>query len=92
MSEQNESAGAVVLKWAHLGLVMLVQVLLMGAIYGSLKFQVEDHARRLDAIEKKQDADFIPRSEYDKRHSDLQEDMHELRQEVRDLEQKMERK
>lgn len=88
MSEPNGNGG-VVLRWAHLILVLLVQVLLLGAMFGVLKFQVEDHARRLDAIEKKQEANFIPRAEYDKRHDDLLEQMRELRTQLRELERKV---
>jgi cell shape-determining protein MreC len=85
----NNTAGGIILKWAHLALILLVQVLMMGAVYGSLRFQVEDHARRLESIEKKQDANFISREEYVKRHSDLQEEIRELRIQIREVESKI---
>ena len=86
MSEPNGSG--VILKWAHLVLIVAVQIAASGATFGILKFEVEDHARRLVDIERKQDANFISREEYDKRHEDLIRQMQELRQEVRDLERK----
>lgn len=85
----DNSNGGIVLKWAHLILILLIQILLLGAVWGSLSFQVADHARRLDAIEKKQEDNFIPRSEYDKRHEDLIQQMRELREQLRDLERKV---
>jgi len=89
MSDERNGNGGVVLKWVHVILLLLAQVMMLGTVYGALKFQVEDHARRLESIEKKQEDNFIPRSEYDKRHSDLQEEMRELRNEVRELRQKV---
>jgi len=86
VSEPNGSG--VILKWAHLVLIVAVQIAASGATFGILKFEVEDHARRLVDIERKQDANFISREEYDKRHEDLIRQMQELRQEVRDLERK----
>lgn len=84
----SESNGGFVLRWGHLGVVLFVQILLVGAVYGSLKFQVESHERRLDAIEKRQEDNLIPRSEYDKRHADLQEQLKELREEIQAMERK----
>jgi len=78
--------GGVNMKWAHLILLLGGQLVFAGAAYGILKFEVEDHARRLNEIERKQDANFIPRSEYDRRHDDLIRQMQELREEVRELE------
>jgi hypothetical protein len=89
VSEQTNGSG-IVLKWAHLILALFTQVLItvggLGAVYGTLKFQVEDQARRLTDVERKQDANFIPRSEYDRRHDDLLRQLQELREEMRDLE------
>ena len=81
----SEERNGLVLRWAHLILILLAQVLLLGAMFGVLKFQVEDHARRLESIEKKQEANFISHSEYDARHNDLLEQLRELRNEVREL-------
>jgi len=77
--------GGMNLKWAQLFLWIAVQLVAMGAMFGVLKFEVEDHARRLAEIEKKQDANFIPRSEYDNRHADLEKQIQELREEIRDM-------
>lgn len=77
-----------VLRWAHLIIVLVVQVFLAGGIYASIKFQVEDHARRLDTIERRQQDNFITSGEYEKRHQDLIEQIRELRAEVRELEHK----
>jgi len=86
VSEPN--GNGVVLKWAHLVLIICIQLVGMGATFGILKFEVEDHARRLADIERKQDANFISREEYDKRHEDLIRQMQELRQEIRELERR----
>jgi hypothetical protein len=84
VSEPN--GNGVMLKWAHLVLIICVQLVASGATFGVLKFEVEDHARRLADIERKQDANFISREEYDKRHDDLLRQVQELRQELRELE------
>ena len=88
MSESN----GVSLKWAQFIIGLALQTVLfvggLGAVYGTIKFQVEDLARRVDNIEKREDANFIPRSEYDKRHLDLQEQLKEIRDEIRDLQQR----
>lgn len=86
MSESN--GNGVILKWMHIALILVGQVVLIVASFAVLKFQVEDHARRLNAIEKRQEDNFIPRQEYDKRHADLQEQLREIRDELRDLERK----
>lgn len=78
----------VILKWAHLILVLIVQVLLMGAVWGSLRYQVEEHERRLVIIEKRQEEQFLPRAEFEKRHQELQERVQELRERIREHEMK----
>jgi len=39
------------LKWSHLIVVLVVQILALGFIYGTLKTQVEADSRRIDRIE-----------------------------------------
>ena len=84
----HPNGGTVVMKWMHLVVVLVSQLLLLGVTYGALRFQVDDISRRIDLIEKKQDANFIPRAEYDARHADLIEQIRELRIQVRELERK----
>lgn len=85
MSESNGSSG-VLLKWAHLLLILVVQILLLGAVWGSLNYQVAEHGRRLDIIEKRQEDNFLSRQEFEKRHEDLQRRVEELRERVQQLE------
>ena len=83
MSESNGSG--VVLRWAHLALILSVQLVTVGATFGILKFEVEDHARRLADVERKQEANFILRSEYDNRHQDLIRQIEEMKLQLRDV-------
>jgi cell division protein FtsB len=39
------------LRWSHLFIVLIVQLLALGFIYGSLKFQVESNSQRIEKLE-----------------------------------------
>lgn len=50
MSENGKPSG-LTLKWLHLVVILFIQVLLLGSIYGSLKYQVEENERRILKLE-----------------------------------------
>lgn len=72
MSEQHN--GAVIVRWMHIGVVGVLWLLSLGFIYGTTKFQLEDHERR---IQKMEDAHYIPgpqgvsRDQFDQMKEDL---------------------
>lgn len=81
----NGTNGGVMLRWMHLGLILTVQILMLGAVYGSLSFQVADHTRRIDLIEKRMEERILQREEYERRHEDMQKQIDMLREEVKSL-------
>ena len=48
--EQNRS-GVISLRWVHVVVLLIVQTLLLGSVYGSLKYQVEENTRRIQRLE-----------------------------------------
>lgn len=49
--ENNRASGSLSLRWVHVIVLLLVQTLLIGSIYGSLKYQVEENTRRIQKLE-----------------------------------------
>lgn len=84
MSEEHKNGG-VILRWAHLLLILFAQVLMVGAVWGSLNFQVADHTRRIEIIEKRMEERTLQREEYERRHEDLQKAINEVREELKEL-------
>jgi len=50
MNEEQAKAG-ITLKWIHVILVLAIQLLGLGFIYGTLKVQVESDSRRIEKLE-----------------------------------------
>jgi hypothetical protein len=67
--------------------VSLVLIVGQGLVQWGITYAtLSDHARRLDLIEKHQEDNSLTRTEYDKRHEDLKDELKQLRQELRELE------
>lgn len=47
----NEHHTGITLKWIHVVLVLAIQLLGLGFIYGTLKVQVETDSRRIEKLE-----------------------------------------
>lgn len=61
-------------RWSHIVAVLALWIFSLGAVYATVKFQIEDHERRLQKLE---DAHFIPgnqgvsRDQFDQMKEDL---------------------
>ena len=60
MTERHEDSGGVTLKWIHVIFVFVIQLLLVGAMFGRLSYQTEDNSRRIEKIE---NSNFLPSSD-----------------------------
>ena len=69
--------------------VTLVLLIGQGLIQWGITYAtLSDHARRLDLIEKHQEENILTRTEYDRRHEDLKDELKEMRQEISEMEKK----
>ena len=84
MTETNGNGKKIDFKTLGVTMVLLIGQGLVqwGITYATLS----DHSRRLDLIEKHQEENILTRTEYDRRHEDLKEDLRELCQELREIE------
>lgn len=88
MSETSNGNGSARFDWRVL-LASVLLLLIQGLVFAGIFYStLTDHSRRLDLIEKRQEDNYLSRTEYERRHSDLQETVKEQGDRIRELERK----
>jgi hypothetical protein len=62
-------------------LLIFIQGLIWAGVFWST---LSDHSRRLDLIEKRQEDNYLSRTEYERRHEDLRREVEDLKRETED--------
>lgn len=67
MTPERRSMTGLALKWVHLAILLLVYLLTIGAIYGTLRTQIDESGRRVKDLEEKS----IRRDQFNELREDL---------------------
>lgn len=85
LSDQPERPQTVLyLKYWHIVLMLVVQLVALGIAYGRITQQMDDLARRVSAIE---DSKFVSRDEFDDFRTDLRTRLDRIESEILEIKQ-----